>query len=96
MTLSWLEAQQAVIAWRQPRAGNVELLDIVAAEIPTLDTILAGLGLAPKTVTVQFPPDRLGWEGTASAVEGDLVFMMRGPETLMPQGPFRLSPMAEF
>lgn len=96
VTLSWLEAQQAVIAWRQPRVGHVELLDIVAAEIPTLDTILAGLGLAPKTVTVQFPPDRLGWEGTASAVEGDLVFMMRGPETLMPQGPFRLSPMAEF
>lgn len=96
VTLSWLEAQQAVIAWRQPQADCFELLDIVAAEIPSLDTILASLGLAPKTVTVQFPPDRLGWQGTASAVDSDLVFMMRGPQALMPREPFRLSPMAEF
>ena len=96
VTLSWLETQQAVIAWRQPEADRFELLDIVAAEIPALEIILAGLDLAPKTVTVQFPPDRLGWEGTADTVDGDLVFMMRGPEALMPRAPFRLSPMAEF
>ncbi|MDG3577824.1 GNAT family N-acetyltransferase [Rhizobium sp. YJ-22] len=96
VTLSWLEAEQAVIAWRQPQADRFELLDIVAADIPALDTIIAGLGLAPTIVTVQFPPDRLGWEETASAVDGDLVFMMRGPQALMPQAPFRLSPMAEF
>ena len=96
VTLTWLEEARAVIAWRIGEAGDFELLDIAAAEIPPLADIAASLGVTAPRAVVHFPPDRLDWPGEAMAPQGDLVFMMRAAPGLWPQGPFRLSPMAEF
>ncbi len=96
VTLTWLEEARAVIAWRIGEAGDFELLDIAAAEIPPLADIAASLGVTAPRAIAHFPPDRLDWPGEAMAPQGDLVFMMRAAPGLWPQEPFRLSPMAEF
>ncbi|PTM97488.1 GNAT family N-acetyltransferase [Mycoplana dimorpha] len=96
LTLSYLPAQDAVIAWRAADNGPFELLDVVAAEVPSLVTILQALGVRPERVEAAFPPDRLDWKGEAVAETVDLQFMVRGKTGLMPSRPGRLSPMAEF
>ena len=96
VTLTWLEEARAAIAWRIGETGDFELLDIVAADIPPLADIVASLGIAAPRAIVHFPPDLIAWPGEALEPEGELVFMMRAAPELMPRGPFRLSPMAEF
>ena len=96
LTLSHMPTQDAVIAWRAGDDGTFELLDVIATEVPLLATILQALGVRPARMEVAFPPDRLDWQGEAVAEAGDLRFMMRGKAGLLPAGPGRLSPMAEF
>ncbi|MDI7864771.1 GNAT family N-acetyltransferase [Rhizobiaceae bacterium n13] len=94
--LAYLHQSDAVVAWRQSETRGFELLDIAGQQIPALATILAALDAEPGHVTVHVPPDRLEWEGTPEAAAGDLVFMVRGTPSLIPDKPFCLSPMAEF
>ncbi|MBD9374110.1 GNAT family N-acetyltransferase [Rhizobium sp. ARZ01] len=96
VTLSHLPDQDAVIVWRGGEDGSLELLDVVAAKIPSLAAILRALGVPPPTVDVAFPPDRLGWHGEPQAEQGELSFMMRSDRDFPSIGPARLSPMAEF
>lgn len=96
LTLSHMPAEDAVIAWRAGNDGTFELLDVVAAKVPPLVTTLQALGVRPARIEVAFPPDRLDWQGNALAETGDLRFMMRSKAGLLPSGPGRLSPMAEF
>lgn len=86
----------AVVAWKAGEDGRFELLDIAGAEIPRLADILASLGIAPSGVVVHFAPDRCDWTGEAVADDDAMVLMLRAPADLRPQGPFALSPMAEF
>lgn len=96
VTLDYLPAYQAVVAWRSSPDGAFELLDIAGPEIPPLNAILAALAQKPARVIVRFPPDRLSWLGEPERDTGDLVLMMRCPAAMIPTEPFCLSPMAEF
>ncbi|GMB80946.1 GNAT family N-acetyltransferase [Shinella zoogloeoides] len=91
-----LIGEEAVIAWRMAEDGAFELLDIAGARIPRLADILASVQAGATRVFVHFAPDRLEWEGDALADAGDMVLMLRMAKALQPQGPFALSPMAEF
>ncbi|ANP88047.1 GNAT family N-acetyltransferase [Rhizobium leguminosarum] len=94
--ISFLEDKQAVIAWKIDEAGRFSLLDIVAADIPPLAAILAGLQIAPASVEVLFRPDKLGWEGAPQPLGGGTRLMLRGLGDATPDFPAMLSPMAEF
>lgn len=91
-----LIGEEAVIAWRKAKDGAFELLDVAGARIPRLADILASVQAGATRVFVHFAPDRLEWEGDALADAGDMVLMLRMAKALRPQGPFALSPMAEF
>ncbi|NZD60915.1 GNAT family N-acetyltransferase [Rhizobium sp. WYCCWR 11290] len=94
--ISFLADRQAVIAWKIDEAGRFSLLDVVAAEIPSLAAILAGLEITPAFVEVLFRPDRLGWEGVPKSLESGTRLMLRGLGDATPDFPAMLSPMAEF
>ncbi|MBY5609818.1 GNAT family N-acetyltransferase [Rhizobium leguminosarum] len=94
--VSFLEDRQAVIAWKIDEAGRFSLLDVVAAEMPSLAAILSGLKIAPVSVEVLFRPDKLGWEGVPQPLEGGTRLMLRGLGDAAPDFPAMLSPMAEF
>ncbi len=66
VSLSWLDEEEAVIAWKQEEPGRFSLLDVVAKEIPPLGVILGGLGVAPAHADVFFAPDKLDWQGRPS------------------------------
>lgn len=94
--ISFLEDRQAAIAWKMDEAGRFSLLDVVAADIPSLAAILAGLEIAPASVEVLFRPDKLGWEGVPQPLESGTRLMLRGLGHATPDFPAMLSPMAEF
>ncbi|TAU91404.1 GNAT family N-acetyltransferase [Rhizobium leguminosarum] len=94
--ISFLEDKQAVIAWKIDEAGRFSLLDVVAAEMPSLAAILGGLKIAPDSVDVFFRPDKLGWEGVPEPLESGTRLMLRGLGDATPDFPAMLSPMAEF
>lgn len=94
--LTHLDSHDAVIAWSQEEDGHLDLLDVVAAEIPPLRAIIAGLGLPVSQVTTHFAPDRLGCTLEPVQEAGDMVMMARGLADRLPGAPFRLSPMADF
>jgi GNAT superfamily N-acetyltransferase len=94
--LSYLEESKAAIAWKMPVAGHFVLVDAVAAEIPSLAAILAGLGIGATTAETLFRPDRLGWSGEAVTYEGGTRLMVRGLEDIGLDHPAMLSPMADF
>jgi predicted N-acetyltransferase YhbS len=94
--LSYLEENGAVIAWKATASGCFALVDVVAREIPSLATILAGLGTEVKTVETLFCPDRLGWSGQAMPYEGRTRLMVRGLDEISLDHPAMLSPMADF
>ncbi|NLS02003.1 GNAT family N-acetyltransferase [Rhizobium sp. P32RR-XVIII] len=96
VSLSWLDEEKAVIAWKQEEPGRFSLLDVVAKKIPPLGVILGGLGVAPAQVDVFFAPDKLDWHGEALFLESGTVFMLRGAEDLAPAAAAMLSPMADF
>lgn len=94
--ISFLAERQAVIAWKMDEAGRFSLLDVVAAEIPSLAVILGGLEITPASVEVLFRPDKLGWEGVPEPLESGTRLMLRGLGDAAPEFPAMLSPMAEF
>ncbi|MBB3299145.1 putative N-acetyltransferase YhbS [Rhizobium sp. BK077] len=94
--LSFLEDRQAAIVWKIDETGRFSLLDVVAAEIPSLAAILGGLEIAPAAVEVLFRPDKLGWAGVAQPLESGTRLMLRGLGDAIPNFPAMLSPMADF
>ena len=94
--LSFLEDRQAAIAWKIDETGRFSLLDVVAAEMPSLAAILDGLEIVPATVEVLFRPDRLGWAGVPQPLESGTRLMLRGLGDTIPNFPAMLSPMADF
>jgi hypothetical protein len=94
--ISFLEDKQAVIAWKIDEAGRFSLLDVVAAEMPSLAAILGGLEIVPASVEVLFRPDKLSWEGVPHQLESGTRLMLRGLSDATPDFPAMLSPMAEF
>ncbi|ARM10637.1 GCN5-related N-acetyltransferase protein [Rhizobium phaseoli Brasil 5] len=94
--ISFLEDCQAVISWKMDGTGRFSLLDVVAAEIPSLAAILGGLDIASATVEVLFRPDKLGWTGAPQPFEGGTTLMLRGLGDDAPHFPAMLSPMADF
>ncbi|PCK80644.1 GNAT family N-acetyltransferase [Rhizobium sophoriradicis] len=94
--IGFLEGCQAVIAWKMDGSGRFNLLDVVAAEIPSLAAILGGLDIASATVEVLFRPDKLGWTGAPQPFESGTVLMLRGLGDDDPHFPAMLSPMADF
>ncbi|MHC2217428.1 GNAT family N-acetyltransferase [Rhizobium leguminosarum] len=94
--ISLLEDRQAAIAWKMDEAGRFSLLDVVAADIPSLAAILGGLEIAPASVEVLFRPDKLGWDSVPQPLESGTRLMLRGLGHATPDFPAMLSPMAEF
>ncbi|NNU46991.1 GNAT family N-acetyltransferase [Rhizobium sp. WYCCWR 11279] len=94
--ISFLEDKQAVIAWKIDETGRFSLLDVVAADMPSLAAILSGLRIAPASAEVLFRPDKLGWEGVPQPLERGTRLMLRGLGDATPDFPAMLSPMAEF
>jgi hypothetical protein len=94
--ISFLEDRQAVIAWKIDETGRFSLLDVVAAEIPSLAAILGGLEIVPASVEVLFRPDKLGWEGVPEPLESGTRLLLRGLGDATLDFPAMLSPMAEF
>ncbi|MGO8448188.1 GNAT family N-acetyltransferase, partial [Rhizobium ruizarguesonis] len=45
--ISFLEEKQAVIAWKIDEASRFSLIDVVAADMPSLAAILVGLKITP-------------------------------------------------
>ncbi len=92
-TLHYSAALDAIVV--SETDGDVfTVVDLVAAQIPTLAGVLAAVGSAPAWVEVLFPTDKLAWDGCAERDETGL--MMRGP---MPDAfgrPFMLPPTTEF
>jgi GNAT superfamily N-acetyltransferase len=94
--LSWLEAEGAVVAWKGDGSERFILLDVVAAQIPSLATIMGALGVDARFADILFCPDALGWVGHAQALEGGTRFMIRASEETKLDVPAMLSPMADF
>lgn len=94
--LDYLEAPEAVIAWRQGENGRGDLLDIVAADMPALADIVASLGLNPALTNIDFVPDRLACDFSTMADDDPLVLMMRGSDIHKPDSPIRLPELAHF
>ena len=96
ISLSLLEAQDAVIAWRMGEGGVFQLLDIAAEAIPPLSAIAASLATQAASVECFFSPDLLDWQAVAVIDENRLPFMARGNLSLLSTQPFALTPMADF
>lgn len=94
--ISFLQDQQAAIAWKTDEPGRFGLIDVVAAEIPPLAMILGGLEVAPTSIDVFFRPDRLDWEGVPQPFESGTVLMVRGLGDTTVDFPAMISPMADF
>ena len=93
--LTHLLDADAVVAWAFTD-DRILLLDVAAADIADLPTILAALPITREEVEVCFPPDRLGWQGEAEPYDGHTILMVRGDMAAETIGPIMLSPMAEF
>ncbi|MBX5065834.1 GNAT family N-acetyltransferase [Rhizobium lentis] len=94
--ISFLEDQQAAVAWKIDDAGRFSLIDVVAAEIPTLAAILGGLEVAPASAEVFFRPDKLCWPSVPRPLESGTRLMLRGLGDIALTSPAMLSPMADF
>ena len=92
--LDYIAACQAVVVSKQDDAGVFSLIDVVAPAMPSLATILRGLGRAPDGVAVLFPTDRLDWSGTPAI--DDTGLMIRGTAPAAFARPFMLPPTTEF
>lgn len=96
ITLSLLPALGIVIAWKRGNDGRLLLLDIAGPSLPTMAEILSHLNQPADRIEAHFPTDRLRWEGTPMAHQGNCVLMVSGLPQQALQTPFMLSPMAEF
>jgi hypothetical protein len=73
-----MAARDAVVVTAERPGCTLCIVDISAPRIPELAEVVAALGVRPKQVEVHFPPDRLGWDGTAIPAETSTVLMVRG------------------
>ena len=90
----YLDAHQAVVVTLQRPGGVLAIVDVAAARMPSLAQIVSALGTSPGQVEIHFPPDRLGWTGTAVPAPVATSLMVRG--ALPPVGPFMLPQTAAF
>ncbi|OLP45446.1 GNAT family N-acetyltransferase [Rhizobium oryziradicis] len=96
ITLSLLPDLGIVIAWKRGDDGRLLLLDIAGPALPTMTEILSHLNQPADRIEVHFPTDRLGWEGTPMAYQGNCALMISGLAQDAVQLPLMLSPMADF
>ncbi len=92
-TLAYAPALDAVAAFHS-EADAFTLVDVVAAQVPTLAVLLAALHRTPRRVAVLFPTDKLAWEG--ATIREDTGLMLRGREPAAFQQPFMLPPTTGF
>jgi predicted N-acetyltransferase YhbS len=71
-------ARDAVVVTAERPDGTLCIVDVSAPRMPELAEVAAALGVRPKQVEVHFPPDRLGWDGTAIPAKTSTVLMVRG------------------
>lgn len=93
--LSHLPTLDAIIAWKID-GDTLQLLDIVARQIPMMSDICSAIGVAVDRVDVFFPTDRLGWTGVPRTYAGSCALMIRGLQPSAIPTPAMLSPMADF
>ena len=93
LSLAYAEDLDALLVYE---TGDEELVlvDVVAAEIPTMGEIVATLRLEVSRVRTLFPPDRLHWQGTPEPDETGL--MIRGALPVAMRRPFMLPPTTSF
>ena len=91
--LAYLDQLEAVIAY-EIDGTTLVLVDIVAATIPSLGSILGSLGRPFERVRTLFPPDKLDWSGVPDL--DDTGLMLRGPKSAAMIRPFMLPPTTEF
>lgn len=85
-----------MVAWRI-EDGVFSLLDVAARSLPSLSSIVGGLGIEATRIDVFFPPDRLDWNGAPRLYHGPCRLMIRGDVPSLTRPPhFMLSPMADF
>ena len=78
-------ALDAVVVTGERLDDELCVIDIAAPTMPKLADVLAALGVSPRRAEVHFPPDLLGWDGTAIPTETSAVLMIRGdPGSLEP------------
>jgi GNAT superfamily N-acetyltransferase len=73
-----MAARDAVVVTAERSDGTLCIVDVSAPTIPELAEMVAALGVRPGRVEVHFPPDRLGWNGSAVPIEASTVLMVRG------------------
>lgn len=90
----YMAALDAVVVTAERPDGTICIVDLAAREIPQLTEVLAVLGAQPRGVEIHFPPDQLGWVGTAVAAVTSTVLMVRGDPG--PLEPFMIPETAAF
>ena len=90
----YIDLKEAIVVTAERPDGLLCIVDVAAIAMPTLKEIVAAFGDQPKRVEVHFPPDRLGWDGTATPAQTSTVLMMRGD--LEPFEPFMIPATASF
>lgn len=93
LRLAFLDAADALVIYEQEEAELV-IVDIVAAVIPTMATIVGALAPDARRVRTLFPPDRLAWDATP--VPDDTGLMIRGEVPPAIRRPFMLPPTTGF
>jgi len=90
----YVEAIEAVVVTAERSNGTLCIVDIAAAAMPALGSVVAAFGHHPKQVEVRFPPDRLAWNGAATPAQTSTVLMVRGDSG--PLEPFMMPETASF
>jgi GNAT superfamily N-acetyltransferase len=93
--LSYLPGLDAILAWKL-RRGTLQMLDIVARQIPSMSEIRGALSVPHDRIEVFFPTDRLEWSGSARPYDGSCALMVSGLQPSDIPTPSMLSPMADF
>ncbi len=93
--LSYLPGFDAILAWKL-RRGTLQMLDIVARQIPSMSEIRGALSVPHDRIEVFFPTDRLEWSGSARPYDGSCALMVSGLQPSDIPTPSILSPMADF
>ena len=76
--LFYMSALDAVVVL-ELEGETLDLIDVVAPRIPTLDAILAAIPRVIERVRIHFAPDRLGVDAVAQPVLQAAALMVRGP-----------------
>lgn len=93
--LSYLPGFDAILAW-ELHGGTLQMLDIVARQIPLMSEIRSALIVPHNRIEAFFPTDRLEWSGNARVHDGSCALMVRGLQPSDIPTPSILSPMADF